>query len=414
MKQSLIFIPTLREMPKDAEIPSHKILLKGGYIKQHAAGIYSYLPLAYNIIKKIEKIVREELDKIGCSELLMPALQPKDLWVESGRWDAYGKELMRLADRHERDFCLGPTHEEVVTVIAREAVNSYKKLPLALYQIQTKFRDEFRPRFGLMRGREFIMKDLYTFHTTYDDLDEWYLKVRQAYINILDRLELNYRIVSATSGQIGGSSSEEFMVLTEKGEDTIVYNEEGTFASNIELKDLKPGDPSPDGIGVVKHAKGIEVGHIFKLGTKYSEPMNLTFIDEQGKKQTVIMGCYGMGISRLIMAILEQHNRDLKVVWPKEVSPFDFHVIPMDKPDSSIYNQAEEITKMLEKKQFSVLFDDRNETVGVKFNDADLIGIRYRLIIGKKISAGIVEIKDMKENTTIDLPIEQLATYKYY
>ena len=296
MKQSLIFIPTLREMPKDAEIPSHKILLKGGYIKQHAAGIYSYLPLAYNIIKKIEKIVREELDKIGCSELLMPALQPKDLWVESGRWDAYGKELMRLADRHERDFCLGPTHEEVVTVIAREAVNSYKKLPLALYQIQTKFRDEFRPRFGLMRGREFIMKDLYTFHTTYDDLDEWYLKVRQAYINILDRLELNYRIVSATSGQIGGSSSEEFMVLTEKGEDTIVYNEEGTFASNIELKDLKPGDPSPDGIGVVKHAKGIEVGHIFKLGTKYSEPMNLTFIDEQGKKQTVIMGCYGMGI----------------------------------------------------------------------------------------------------------------------
>lgn len=409
MKQSLMFIPTIREMPKDAEIPSHKILLKGGYIKQHVAGVYSYLPLAYNIIKKIEKIVREELDKIGCSELLMPALQPKDLWLESGRWDAYGKELIRLTDRHERDFCLGPTHEEVITAVTRDAVNSYKKLPLALYQIQTKFRDEFRPRFGLMRGREFIMKDLYTFHTNAADLDKWYLEVRQAYINILNRLELDYRIVSAASGQIGGNSSEEFMVLTEKGEDTIVYNDEGTFASNLELVNLQPGDPSPDGRGSIKHAKGIEVGHIFKLGIKYSKPMNLLFVDEQGKKEPVIMGCYGMGISRLIMAILEQHNEDLKVIWPKEVSPFNIHVIPMDKPDTKGYNEAVQIVSLLETQGLAVLFDDRNETAGVKFNDADLIGIRHRLIVGRKINEGLVELKDNKNKTTIDLKIAQLA-----
>ncbi|MFA6627727.1 MAG: proline--tRNA ligase, partial [Bacilli bacterium] len=206
MKQSMMFIPTLREMPKDAEIASHQILLKGGYMKQHAAGIYTYLPLAYKIIQKIENIVREELNKIGCSELLMPALQSKDLWVESGRWDVYGKELMRLSDRHEREFCLGPTHEEVITAVARDAITSYKKLPLALYQIQTKFRDEFRPRFGLMRGREFIMKDLYTFHSNSLSLDEWYLAVREAYIKILNRLDLHYRIVGASSGQIGGKS----------------------------------------------------------------------------------------------------------------------------------------------------------------------------------------------------------------
>ena len=285
MKQSLMFVPTLRDIPKDAEIASHQILLKGGYIKQIAAGIYSYLPLGYKIIKKIENIVREELNKIGCTELLMPALQPKDLWVESGRWDDYGKELMRLEDRHDRPFCLGPTHEEVVTAIARDSITSYKKLPVALYQIQTKFRDEFRPRFGLMRGREFIMKDLYTFHVDEQDLNKWYQMVRGAYINIFDRLGLHYRIVGADSGQIGGSSSEEFMVLCDIGEDVIAYSEESDFANNYELCKLNVGDPTPDGKGTIKHAKGIEVGHIFKLGTKYSDAMNLMFVDADGKKK---------------------------------------------------------------------------------------------------------------------------------
>lgn len=407
MKQSLMFIPTLREMPKDAEIASHKILLKGGYIKQHVAGVYTYLPLAYKVIKKIENIVREELDKIGCSELLMPALQSKELWMESGRWENYGKELMRINDRHDREFCLGPTHEEVITAVVRDSVSSYKKLPLALYQIQSKFRDEFRPRFGLMRGREFIMKDLYTFSTSPEDLDVWYGKVRQAYINIFDRLNLHYRIVSADSGQIGGKSSEEFMVLCEIGEDTIVYSDSSDFASNVELCDLEEGAPSPDGKGKIKHAKGIEVGHIFKLGTKYSEPMNLMFIDSDNKKKPVIMGCYGIGISRLIMAILEQNNNDLKVLWPESVSPFKVQIIPMDKPGTVGYEKAFEIHNALEAKGVEVLIDDRNESAGVKFNDADLIGIRTRIIVGRRAQEGIVELRDALTDERKEITIEE-------
>jgi prolyl-tRNA synthetase len=408
-----MFIPTLRDMPKDAEIASHKILLKGGYMKQHAAGIYSYLPLAYRIIQKIENIVREELNKIGCSELLMPALQSKDLWIESGRWEAYGKELVRLKDRHDREFCLGPTHEEVITAIARDSINSYKKLPVALYQIQSKFRDEFRPRFGLMRGREFIMKDLYTFHANEESLDEWYQMVRGAYINILDRLGLHYRIVGADSGQIGGSSSEEFMVLCDIGEDLIAYSDESDFANNVEICNLEVGDPSPDGKGHIKHAKGIEVGHIFKLGTKYSIPMKLQFVDVDGVKKPVIMGCYGIGISRLIMAILEQHNEDLKVLWPSEVSPFKIHVIPMDKVDTEGFNKGYEIYQDLIKLGYEVLFDDRSESAGVKFNDADLIGCRYRIIIGRKINEGIVEVKYMETGLTEDINVKDLQKYNF-
>jgi prolyl-tRNA synthetase len=413
MKQSLMFIPTLRDMPKDAEIDSHKILLKGGYIKQHAAGIYTYLPLAYRIIKKIENIVREELDKIDCSELLMSVLQSKDLWVESGRWDVYGKELMRMKDRHDREFCLGPTHEEVITAVVRDQVKSYKNLPLALYQIQTKYRDEFRPRFGLMRGREFIMKDLYTFHTTADDLDLWYGKVRQAYINILDRLDLHYRVVGADNGQIGGKSSEEFMVLCEIGEDLIAYSDQSDFANNVELCHLNEGDPSPDGKGTIKIAKGIEVGHIFKLGTKYSDPMKLNFVDVDGTKKPVIMGCYGMGISRLLMAVLEQHNNNLVVDWPEEITPFKIHIIPMDKVGTFGYEKSMEIYQMLINRGYEVLIDDRGESAGVKFNDADLIGCQYRIIVGRKVNDGIVEVKNMKNNTTADIEIKQLEEYRF-
>ena len=413
MKQSLLFVPTLRDMPAGAEIASHKILLKGGYIKQHAAGVYTYLPLAYKVIKKIENIIREELDKIGCSELLMPALQSKDLWVESGRWEAYGKELMRLNDRHDREFCLGPTHEEVVTAVVRDAVSSYKKLPLALYQIQSKFRDEFRPRFGLMRGREFIMKDLYTFSTSQEDLDEWYNKVRQAYINIFTRMGLEFRIVNASSGQIGGKSSEEFMALCEIGEDTIIYSDQSDFASNTELCDLEEGAPSPDGKGTIKHAKGIELGHIFKLGTKYSEPMNLMFIDVDNKKKPVIMGCYGIGVSRVLMAVLEQCNVDLKVLWPEEIAPFKIHVIPMDKQGTEGYEKAYELHNYLEAKGYEVLIDDRNESAGVKFNDADLIGSKYRIVVGRKIKEGIVELRNMETNETIEVLFDEIKNYNF-
>ncbi len=413
MKQSLLFIPTLREMPKEAEAISHKILLKGGYIKQNAAGVYTYLPLGYRVIKKIENIIREELDNIGCSELLMPALQLKDLWVESGRWDNYGKELMRLKDRHDRDFCLGPTHEEVITSIVRDTVTSYKKLPIALYQIQTKFRDEFRPRFGLMRGREFIMKDLYTFSTTQEDLDEWYLKVRGAYQNILNRLELNYRIVRADSGNIGGKSSEEFMILCDIGEDTIVYSDSSDFASNTELYDLKDGDPSPDGIGTIKTAKGIEAGHIFKLGAKYSEPMKAMFIDKDGKQKPIIMGCYGIGISRLLMAVLEQHYKGDKAVWPKEIRPFDVHILPLDKEGTPNYQVALDLCDKLKKKGYDVLFDDRSESPGVKFKDADLIGIKNRVIVGRKASDGIIEFEDLENNNNEEITIEKLLEMEF-
>ena len=413
MKQSLLFAPTLRDMPKEAEVISHKILLKGGYIKQIAAGVYTYLPLAYRVIKKIENIIREELDNIGCSELLMPALQPKDLWSESGRYEKYGPELMRLKDRHEREFCLGPTHEEVITAVVRDSVTSYKKLPLALYQIQTKFRDEFRPRFGLMRGREFIMKDLYTFSTTEEDLDEWYNKVRGAYINILDRLELNYRIVRADSGNIGGSSSEEFMILCEIGEDTIVYSDESDFASNTELCNLPEGAPSPDGKGTIKHAKGIEAGHIFKLGTKYSDAMKAMFIDKDGKTKPMIMGCYGIGVSRLLMAILEQHYVDDKAIWPTEVRPFDVHVMPLDKVGTEGYEKALEIYNNLKKQGYDVLFDDRQESPGVKFKDGDLIGISNRIVVGRKISEGIVEYKNLATNEVKEVKLEEVYNMEF-
>lgn len=413
MKQSLLFAPTLRDMPKEAEVISHKILLRGGYIKQGASGVYTYLPLGYRVIKNIEKIIREELDKIGCSELLMPSLQSKDLWVESGRWDAYGRELMRLVDRHDREFCLGPTHEEVITSIAREHIKSYKNLPLALYQIQTKFRDEFRPRFGLMRGREFIMKDLYTFSATQEDLDEWYLKVRKAYQNILDRLELKYRIVRADSGNIGGKNSEEFMVLCDIGEDTIAYSDQSDFACNVELMDLKDGDPSPDGVGTIRIAKGIEAGHIFKLGTKYSEPMKCLFTDRDGKSKPVIMGCYGIGVSRLLMAILEQHYHDDKAVWPEEVSPFKVHIIPLDKEGTDGYNKALDVLEKLEAKGYDCLFDDRNESPGSKFKDSDLIGIRNRIVVGRKASEGIFEYKNLANDDTVEVTLQDILDMEF-
>ncbi|MDD3106327.1 MAG: proline--tRNA ligase [Bacilli bacterium] len=412
MKQTLLFVPTLRETPKEAEVVSHKILLKGGYIKQTAAGIYSYLPLAYRVIKKIEAIIREEMDAMGASELLMPAMQPKDLWVESGRWQAYGKELVRLTDRHDREFCLGPTHEEVITAIVRDYINSYKKLPLALYQIQTKFRDEFRPRFGLMRGREFIMKDLYTFHSNEEDLDLWYNKTRQAYQNILNRLDLHYRIVNASSGNIGGASSEEFMILCDIGEDTIVFSDESEFASNTELCDLPVGAPSPDGKGTIVHAKGIEAGHIFKLGTKYSQPMKAFFLDQNQKQNPIIMGCYGMGVSRLLMAVLEQHYRDEVALWPNAIAPFQIHIIPLDKANTPAYDLSWQLYEGLVKK-YEVLFDDRDERAGVKFKDADLIGANFRIVCGRKASEGIFEVTNLREKTTVEMTFDQLLQYQY-
>ncbi len=411
MKQSMMFIPTLREVPSDAEIRSHQFLLRAGFIKQVAAGVYTYLPLAKRSLHHIETIIREELNAIDGNELLMPALQPKELWDETGRWSVYGSELMRLTDRNSREFALGPTHEEVITDVVRDYLNSYKKLPLTVYQIQTKFRDEARPRFGLMRGREFIMKDAYSFHANQESLDKTYDKFVQAYTNIFNRCGLKFRMVEADSGQIGGSQSAEFMALAEVGEDTIVYSTTGSFAANIEVADLPVGAPSPDGVGVVDHAKGIEVGHVFKLGTKYSESMNAVFLDENQKKQPIIMGCYGIGVSRVMMAVIEQNNDENGMIWPKSIAPFDIHVIPVDVKKAEQLDAATKIYEDLKAVGFEVLLDDRKERAGVKFSDADLIGLPIRVTVGRGISDGVVEIKVRQTGEVFEVKVTELVSF---
>lgn len=410
MKQSLLFVPTLKDAPKDAEVKSHKLMARAGLIKQTASGIYTYLPLGNKVMKKVENIIREELDSRGCSELLMPALQPSDLWIESGRWDKYGPELMRLKDRKDRDFCLGPTHEEVITYTVRDYINSYKKLPLALYQIQTKFRDEMRPRFGLMRGREFIMKDLYTFSETEEDLNYWYDLMKEAYTEIFKRTGLDTKIVSSDTGQIGGDEADEFMVMSEVGEDTISYCMSCTYAANQEFSGLQDGDKCPECGGTIQTAKGIEVGNIFKLGTKYSESMNAYFTTREGKKAPVIMGCYGIGISRTLMAAVEQHSTENGIVWPKEITPFDIHLIPIKTKDSLTQEKTDELFSLLNK-TYDVLIDDRDERAGVKFKDADLIGIPTRIIIGKAIENNQVEVVNRENGNKELVSVNDLLDY---
>ena len=560
MKQSKTFIPTLREVPSDAEVKSHKQLLRAGFIRQNASGIYSYLPLAKRVLTKIEQIIREEMEAIHSIELLMPALQSAELWQQSGRWDAYGAELMRLKDRHNRDFALGATHEEVITTLVQDEIKSYKKLPLTLFQIQTKFRDEKRPRFGLLRGREFIMKDAYSFHATKESLDETYGDMYRAYSNIFSRLGLNYRAVIADAGTIGGSGTHEFMVLSEIGEDTIAYSDRSDYAANIEMAEVKVdythstdpvkevekiptpgqktieevanflevdsstiikslvfnvdgelivvlargdhevneiklknalgattvelasekdiqdligcapgsigpvklpievkviadnailsirngvtganedgfhlinvnperdfaidryedirfiqvGDPSPDGQGVIQFAEGIEVGHIFKLGTTYSTKMNATFLDDQGKAQPFIMGCYGIGVSRILATVAEQFQDDKGFVWPKQLTPYDVHVIPVNIKDEVQAQLAEELYGVLKSYRYDVLFDDRVERPGVKFADADLIGLPVRITIGKKASDGIVEVKFRYTGETVEWAKEEVVDH---
>lgn len=542
MKQTKTFIPTLRENPSDADVKSHRMLMRAGFIRQNAAGVYSYLPLARKVLSKIEQIIREEMEAINSIELLMPALQPAELWQESGRWEAYGPELMRLKDRHDRDFALGATHEEVITTLVRDEIKSYKKLPLTLYQIQSKFRDEKRPRFGLLRGREFIMKDAYSFHSSRESLDATYDDMYRAYSNIFTRLGLNFRAVIADAGTIGGKGTHEFMVLSEIGEDTIAYSDTSDYAANIEMAEvvveytapttpmkdiekietpdqktieevsaflnvepsnvikslvfdidgelvvvlargdheindiklknalgatsvelaedaaikellgctpgsigpvklpvnvkviadnaiksirngvaganedgfhllnvnperdfaissyedirfIQQGDPSPDGQGIIKFAEGIEVGHIFKLGTTYSEKLNATFLDEQGKAQPYIMGCYGIGVSRILAAVAEHFQDENGFVWPAQLAPYDLQLVPVNAKDEAQVQLADELYGVLKSYRYEVLYDDRAERAGVKFADADLIGLPVRITVGKKASEGLVEVK---------------------
>lgn len=556
MKQSKMLIPTLREVPADAEIKSHQLLLRAGYIRQNASGIYSYLPLANKVLKKIEHIIREEMDNSGSVELLMPALQQAELWQESGRWYSYGPELMRLNDRNDREFALGATHEEVITSLIRDEIKSYKRLPLSLYQIQTKFRDEKRPRFGILRGREFIMKDAYSFHSSHESLGEVYDAIFQAYCNIFERCGLNFRAVIADSGAMGGKDTHEFMALSEVGEDTIAYSTDSSYAANIEMapvitsyeKEDKPhgalekvktenvktieqvasflnvaenkciksllfkvdeshvlvlvrgdhevndiklknlleatnveladaaetktilgcsvgslgpigvkdvqviadsavqyivngvcgandedyhyinvnpdrdfavsqyadlrfiqeGDVSPDGKGSIVFAKGIEVGHVFKLGTRYSEAMGASYLDENGRSQSIIMGCYGIGVSRTMAAVVEQFNDEKGIVWPKAIAPFDLHLITVNVKDEDQTELTDKLYKSLKDNRYDVLVDDRAERAGVKFADSDLIGLPIRITVGKKAAEGIVELKERSNGEVHEVHVDEL------
>lgn len=547
---SQLLVSTLRETPAEAEVVSHKLMLRSSMIRKLAAGIYSYLPLGYRVIKKIENIVREEMDKKGGQELLLPAMQPAELWKETGRWEVYGDEMVRLKDRHQREFCLGPTHEEVITDLVKREVKSYKQLPLLLYQIQTKYRDEIRPRFGLMRGREFIMKDLYSFDRNQEGLDESYQKMYDAYCKIFERCGLDYRAVEADSGAIGGNASHEFMVIADSGEGVIVYCPECNYAANVEraecisqkLDKLEPAKPlekistpgvktieqlegflniegknfiktlfyqayysereeliavlvrgdrdlnevklknlldcldiemaseekvtetvnvplgfvgplglqgkvrvladqevmtlinvvaganekdyhllnvnpqrdfQVDGVadlrvatqgdlcpkcGVpLKETRGIEVGHIFKLGKKYSEGLKATFLDENGKAQPFIMGCYGIGVGRTAAAAIEQNYDENGIIWPMPIAPYQVIVIPVSVKDEQQRKIAEEIYGELLSIGIEVVLDDRNERPGVKFKDADLIGFPLKIVVGPKTGEeSMVEIKNRK------------------
>lgn len=541
---SQVYAPTLRETPAEAEIPSHQLMLRAGMMRKAAGGVYTYLPLAYRVLKKIENIVREEMDRKGGQEVLMPIMQPAELWQETGRWDVYGEEMFRLKDRHGRPFCLGPTHEEMITSLVRLDVRSYRQLPLRLYQIQNKYRDEIRPRFGLMRGREFIMKDLYSFDRNEAGLDESYWKMYEAYENIFSRCGLKFRPVEADSGQIGGSGSHEFMVLADSGEAAIAFCSSCDYAANVEKaplapivmddeeplalekvatpqcksieevcqylkiepartiktlvftsekgpivalirgdhevnevklqnaaavielnladekmicedlasvpgfigpvgldkaplyvdptvmnltnavcganlkdthlihvnpkRDFKPteivdlrliqqGDPCPKCGHPVETARGIEVGQVFKLYTKYSEALGATFLDENGKEKPMVMGCYGVGVSRTMAAAIEQNFDEQGIIWPVAIAPFHVVIVPVNRKNEEQFKAAEEIYQTLTNNGLEVVLDDRNERPGVKFKDADLIGYPLRVTIGPKtIAEGKVEVKVRK------------------
>ena len=607
MKQSKMLIPTLREMPSDAQVISHALMLRAGYVRQVSAGVYSYLPLANRVIEKAKKIMREEFDKIGAVEMLAPALLSADLWRESGRYETYGEDLYKLKNREKSDFILGPTHEETFTSIVRDSVKSYKQLPLNLYQIQPKYRDEKRPRNGLLRTREFIMKDGYSFHANYDSLDVTYDEYKSAYEKIFTRSELDFKAIIGDGGAMGGKDSQEFMAITPartdldrwivldksvasfdeipaevqeeikaellkwmvSGEDTIAYSSESSYAANLEMatnaykpnkkvvteaelvrvetpdcktidevaaflqvdteetiktlvymadekpvvallvgndqlnevklknylgadffevaseedvrqilgagfgslgpvnlpkdvtiiadrrvqdlsnavaganedgyhltgvnpgrdfspeyvdiREVREGEVSPDGQGILKFARGIEIGHIFKLGTRYSDSMNANVLDENGRAVPMIMGCYGIGVSRLLSAVMEQHARlfvnktpkgEFRYAWginfPKELAPFDVHLIPVNVKDEEALALTDQIEANLLSAGYEVLVDDRNERAGVKFSDSDLIGLPIRVTVGKKAAEGIVEVKIKATGDTIEVHADNL------
>ena len=418
MLLSKILLPTLKDAPQEAEVISHKLMLRAGMIRKVASGIYTWLPMGLKVLRKIENIVREEMDASGAQEVFMPMVQPRELWEETKRWDKMGPELLRIKDRHDRDFCLGPTHEEVITDVIRSTVKSYKELPLNIYQIQTKFRDEVRPRYGIMRGREFLMKDSYSFNMDEESLQETYLTMRDTYKKVLERMDLEYKISAADSGAIGGDSSEEFHILADNGEDTIAVSDTSEFAINTELllkdgEDIKSleGKPSPDGKGTIQIKKGIEVGHIFKLGEIYADAMKANVLNNEGKASTLFMGCYGIGVSRLVAAAIEQNNDEKGIIWPHSIAPYDINIIAIgyDK-NKEIVSASNQLYLQLKEMGYEVLLDDRKDGYGTKIKDSELIGIPLNIIIGKQfIENKEVELKSRSGESSIN-PIADIET----
>ncbi|PKM44353.1 MAG: proline--tRNA ligase [Gammaproteobacteria bacterium HGW-Gammaproteobacteria-1] len=562
MRASRTLIATVKETPADAEVISHQLMLRAGLVRKLAAGLYTWLPLGLRVLRKVEAIVREEMDRAGAQEVLMPAVQPAELWQESGRWDQMGEEMLRLKDRHQREFCFGPTHEEIITDLCRNELRSYKQLPANFYQIQTKFRDERRPRFGVMRAREFLMKDAYSFHISDESLQETYQVMHDTYCRIFDRLGLQYRPVLADTGAIGGTGSHEFHVLADSGEDAIAFSDGSDYAANVEMaealapagsrptpgeelrlvdtpkartiaelveqfkqpiertvktllvhgrdgglvallvrgdhelnaikaaklpqvaspllmasegdiriaigagpgslgplkltlpiiadravaqladfsaganvdgkhwfginwerdlplpevadiRNVVEGDPSPDGKGTLQIKRGIEVGHIFQLGRKYSEAMKAAVLDEGGKAVTLTMGCYGIGVSRVVAAAIEQNHDERGIIWPDAIAPFHLALVPIGMHKSErLAAAAEQLYQDLQAAGFAVLFDDRKERPGVIFADLDLLGIPHRLVLSERgLDAGSIEYKGRRDAEAQDVALAQLSEF---
>jgi len=565
MRVSKLLLATLKESPSDAEVISHKLMLRAGMVRKLASGLYTWLPLGLRVLRKVENIIREELNNVGSQEVLMPATQPSELWKESGRWEQYGPELLRMKDRHGREFCFGPTHEEVITDMVRNELRSYKQLPANFYQIQTKFRDEVRPRFGIMRSREFLMKDAYSFHVDEESLAETYEEMHSTYCKIFDRIGLDYRPVQADTGSIGGNASHEFHVLAGSGEDDIAFSSDSDYAANIEfaeaiapttkrapaskemelvetpkaktindlveqfnikientiktlivhadeesdhklvallvrgdhelneikaekldgiaaplcfasdeeiqntigagpgslgpvelkipylidrsvavmsdfaaganidgkhyfginwerdlpladvvdIRNVIEGDASPDGKGTLSIKRGIEVGHIFQLGKKYSEALKATVLDEQGKATVMTMGCYGIGVSRVVAAAIEQNHDDKGIIWPESIAPFQVVIIPMNMHKSDTLKPvAEKLYQDLKDNNIDVLFDDRKGRAGIMFADMELIGIPHRIVIGDRgLEKGMVEYKGRRDSDNTDIALDDIVQF---
>lgn len=413
MRYSSLFGKTSKNAPSDADSANARLLEQGGFVEHVMAGVYSWLPLGLRVLRNVEQVVREEMDALGGQEIFMPSLQPKEYWEATGRWEGVDV-LFKLKSQTEKEYALGCTHEEVVTPLARKFIRSYKELPFAVYQINTKFRDELRAKSGVLRGREFRMKDMYSFHADQASLEAFYAKALEAYVRVFKRCGLDVKVVQASGGVFTSKVSHEFQALTPAGEDTILACGTCSFGQNVEIATMKEGDACPNGDGTLAKVKGIEVGNIFDLGTKYSDAFGFDYMTEEGKQERVIMGCYGIGTSRLVGAIVETFNDDKGIVWPKAVAPFQVHLVPLKSKDAEkqklVDAAVSAIERELAERKIEALVDDREKGAGEKFADADLIGIPLRLVVSEKsLDAGGVEWKERAAGEAKSVPLEGLG-----